>query len=43
MHDKAKTAAALQQIIDGLRARGYQLVSVPEMLGIPWQPAERDY
>ena len=36
------TADVLAQIIAGLRARGYRLVTVTELLGIPWLPAERD-
>lgn len=43
MHDRAKTADVLGKIITGLRAKGYRLVTVTELLGIPWQPAERDY
>ena len=43
MHDKAKTADVLAQIIAGLRAKGLKLVTVPQLLGIPWQPAEKDY
>jgi cellulose synthase/poly-beta-1,6-N-acetylglucosamine synthase-like glycosyltransferase/peptidoglycan/xylan/chitin deacetylase (PgdA/CDA1 family) len=31
--DRAKTVAALPQIIDALRAQGYQLVSVSDLLG----------
>ncbi len=31
--DRSHTVAALPQIIDGLRARGFQFVSVPELLG----------
>lgn len=31
--DRSETVAALPLIIDGLRARGYQLVSVPELIG----------
>lgn len=43
MHDRTKTADVLARIITGLRAKGYRLVTVPELLGIPWQAAERDY
>jgi peptidoglycan/xylan/chitin deacetylase (PgdA/CDA1 family) len=32
----ANTPEALPQIIEGLRARGFELVSLDEMLGIPW-------
>lgn len=42
MHDRAKTANVLAEIITGLRSQGYRLVTVPELLGIPWLPAERD-
>jgi cellulose synthase/poly-beta-1,6-N-acetylglucosamine synthase-like glycosyltransferase/spore germination protein YaaH/peptidoglycan/xylan/chitin deacetylase (PgdA/CDA1 family) len=31
--DRSETVAALPAVIDGLRARGYQLVSVPELIG----------
>jgi peptidoglycan-N-acetylglucosamine deacetylase len=31
--DRSQTVAALPQIIDALRERGYQLVSVPDLLG----------
>jgi peptidoglycan-N-acetylglucosamine deacetylase len=43
MHDRTKTADVLGQIITGLRAKGYRLVTVPQLLGIPWQAAEPDY
>jgi peptidoglycan/xylan/chitin deacetylase (PgdA/CDA1 family) len=43
MHDKTKTADVLAQIISGLRAKGYRLATVPELLGIPWLAAETDY
>jgi peptidoglycan/xylan/chitin deacetylase (PgdA/CDA1 family) len=43
MHDRSKTADVLGQIITGLRNKGYRLVTVPEMLGIPWLTAEADY
>jgi peptidoglycan-N-acetylglucosamine deacetylase len=43
MHDRTKTADVLAQIITGLRAKGYRLVTVPQLLGIPWQAAEPDY
>lgn len=33
--DRAQTIAALPQIIDGLRARGFTLVTVHELLGVP--------
>ena len=43
MHDRSKTADVLAKIISGLRAKGLRLVTVPQLLGIPWQPAEKDY
>lgn len=33
--DRARTLAALPQIVERLRARGYRLVSTAEMLGVP--------
>jgi peptidoglycan/xylan/chitin deacetylase (PgdA/CDA1 family) len=33
--DRATTLAALPRIIDGLRAGGYELVTVPELTGLP--------
>ncbi len=33
--DRAKTFAALPQIVDGLRGRGYGLVTVSELTGVP--------
>jgi peptidoglycan/xylan/chitin deacetylase (PgdA/CDA1 family) len=35
--DRATTVAALPRIIDGLRARGYSFVTVPELTGAPAQ------
>lgn len=40
MHDKTKTADVLAQIITGLRNKGYRLVTIPALLGIPWSPAD---
>lgn len=38
--DRSPTVAALPILIDALRSRGYELVTVPELLGIPaTQPA----
>src|SRR5260370_41399056 len=31
--DRSQTVAALPQMIDALRARGYQLVAVPDLIG----------
>lgn len=41
LHDGANVVQALPEIISGLRAKGYQLVSLDELLGIPWQPEHR--
>jgi peptidoglycan/xylan/chitin deacetylase (PgdA/CDA1 family) len=41
MHDGANVVEALPEIINGLRARGFRLVSLDELLGLPWQPAFR--
>jgi peptidoglycan/xylan/chitin deacetylase (PgdA/CDA1 family) len=41
LHDGANTVKALPEIITGLRAMGFRLVSLDEMLGIPWLPAHR--
>jgi peptidoglycan/xylan/chitin deacetylase (PgdA/CDA1 family) len=40
MHDRTKTADVLAQIITGLRNKGYRLVTVTELLGIPWSPSD---
>jgi peptidoglycan-N-acetylglucosamine deacetylase len=37
MHDRRRTVRALPEIIKSLRARGYKLVTVNELLDIPWQ------
>lgn len=41
LHDYPNTVAALPAIIRGLRKRGYTLVSLDELLGVPWQAAFR--
>ncbi|MGH7741609.1 MAG: glycosyltransferase [Candidatus Eiseniibacteriota bacterium] len=44
--NQSETVKALPQIIEGLRARGYQFVTVPELIGVrsslPHWPASRD-
>src|SRR5262249_9040934 len=46
--DRSQTVAALPQIIDALRARGYEFVSVPDLIGrsraqvmLPLSPQEQ--
>jgi peptidoglycan-N-acetylglucosamine deacetylase len=41
LHDGSNVVEALPEIIRGLRAKGFRLVSLDELLGIPWQPAFR--
>jgi peptidoglycan/xylan/chitin deacetylase (PgdA/CDA1 family) len=41
LHDGANVVEALPEIISGLRAKGLRLVSLDELLGLPWQPAFR--
>lgn len=39
MHDRSVTVAALPEIIAGLRARGFRLVTVNELLTLPSPPS----
>ena len=39
MHDRDLSVAALPAVIAALRGRGFSFVTVPELLGIPWQSA----
>ena len=39
LHPLDKIVAELPAIIDSLHAKGYTLVTVPQMFGVPWQPA----
>lgn len=41
LHDGTNVVEALPEIIRGLRAKGLRLVSLDELLGLPWQPAFR--
>jgi peptidoglycan-N-acetylglucosamine deacetylase len=41
MHDGSNVVQALPEIISGLRAKGFRLVSLDELLGLPWQPVHR--
>jgi peptidoglycan/xylan/chitin deacetylase (PgdA/CDA1 family) len=41
LHDGDNVVQALPGIISGLRAKGFRLVTMNEMLGISWQPADR--
>jgi peptidoglycan/xylan/chitin deacetylase (PgdA/CDA1 family) len=41
LHDGTNVVQALPEIINGLRAKGFRLVSLDELLGLPWQPAFR--
>jgi peptidoglycan-N-acetylglucosamine deacetylase len=39
--DRSQTVKALPEIIEGLQARGYRFVTVPQMLGVPsYQPLD---
>ena len=37
-HPRFRTAEALPEIVPGLRARGFELVTVGELLGIATRP-----